>query len=123
MGVQGTQEITVYGSGLVRLLEDDAEYTPFVVSSTCLASMRKLEQDVHSSGFICTPGGGGGGFGGCDRNDIFRIVNAGVLSKDVICEVFELGCAECNVTVTSESTSPEETSDAVSSSSGCCVSE
>ena len=70
----------------------------------------KLEQYVHSSGFICrpAPGGGGGCSGGCDRNHIiFRIVVTGVLSKDFVYEVVEFGCAECDVTGTSESAARE----------------
>ena len=86
--------------------------------------LRKLEQYVHSSGFICrpAPGGGGGCSGGCDRNHILRTVMAGELSKDVY-EVVEFECAECDVTGTSESAAREETSDAVCPSSCSCVAE
>ena len=85
----------------------------------------KLEQCVHSSGFICrpAPGGGGGCSGGCDRNRIFRTVGAGELSKDFVYEVVEFGCAECDVTGTSESAPRKETSDAVYPSSCDCAAE
>ena len=85
----------------------------------------KPEQYVHSSGFICrpNPGGGGGCDGGCDRNHIFRTVTAGELLKDFVYEVVEFGCAECDVTGTSESAAREVTSDAVYPSSCDCVAE
>ena len=112
------EEITVYGFGLFRHLEDNAEYNTFVL-------LWKLEQYVHSSGFICRPNpcGGGGCVGGCDRNHIFGTVTAGELLEDVVYEVVEFGCAEYDVTVTSESTAREETSDAVYPSSCDCVAE
>ena len=112
------KEISVYGFDLVRHLEDDAEYNTFVL-------LWKLEQYVHSSGFICrpAPGGGGGCFGGCDRNHIFRTVVAGELLGDFVYEVVEFGFAECDVSGTSESAAREETWDAVCPSSCNCVAE